>query len=625
MLQKKSLLLIVLIAAGATSLSIASYQYHDSTSNRITSLAKRDIHDNAIIEANAISRALSTKIADVAGNLRLLANAPSVQNGDVTGQQLFDSSQTITSDLTDGYYWIDRDGKIVTYSEINTGKFPDYRGDDLSFREYYKVPKQTLKPFISTVIDSRDGVLRLYLSHPIVDLKGNFSGVVVAAISTKNAGDFVQSQLLPQYRSTVGLMDRDGLILYSNNQTLIGIHYDDAMFQSVVPDPIKAQFNSFLERSKVNTSEVEDISYGPNTVTIASKAVLINGEHSWTAYIVYPHVLTDETASLLNQQSTFNIVIIVAIGIAAILTTAMVLTWNKRLEMVVEKKTVELKHAADSLARVNEQLRERDKMQTEFINIAAHELRTPIQPVLGVIELLKQSAAGKAKTEITDRQLAIMDRNARRLQKLSSEILDATRIEAGTLRMDMEVMDINENIRNAIADTKSWIPDDQKKSLQIRFRPVAIDEFGYPIPLLVKADKLRIFQVISNLLRNAIKFSAEEGGSKGVIITVTTDKRDDDGNNDDNNSDGGGNGGGGYAIVSVKDCGAGISAEVLPRLFTKFSTDREWGGTGLGLFIAKNIVEAHGGRIWAENNNSSGDGKRGATFSFMLPLAAAKP
>jgi signal transduction histidine kinase len=115
------------------------------------------------------------------------------------------------------------------------------------------------------------------------------------------------------------------------------------------------------------------------------------------------------------------------------------------------------------------------------------------------------------------------------------------------------------------------------------------------------ADKLRIFEVISNLIRNAIHFSSKIGKEGGRTITITTGKKADSS----------------QAIVSVRDQGLGISPNMLPRLFTRFSTDKESGGTGLGLFIAKNIVEAHGGRIWAENNK---DGE-GATFTFTLPLA----
>lgn len=256
-----------------------------------------------------------------------------------------------------------------------------------------------------------------------------------------------------------------------------------------------------------------------------------------------------------------------------------------------------------------EQVQAHDRLQKEFVDIAAHELRTPIQPILGTIDLLRNKldakATASATAEITDQQLAILERNARRLQKLSSEILDATRIESGTLKLDREVMDINAEVRSVIEDARSWIPSGT--DMEIRFLPAVLDEHGNPIPLFVNIDKARMFQVISNLVRNAIKFSAEGHDAKGkgssvIIITITTERK------------------GGEVLVSVKDPGEGISKEMLPRLFTKFATDRERGGTGLGLFIAKSIVEAHGGSICAKNNGND-EGVKGATFSFTLPLA----
>ena len=121
--------------------------------------------------------------------------------------------------------------------------------------------------------------------------------------------------------------------------------------------------------------------------------------------------------------------------------------------------------------------------------------------------------------------------------------------------------------------------------------------------LVIEADKHRIIQVISNLLNNSFKFTHE-----GIIL-VTTRK-------DNTNS-------GNQLIVSVKDTGTGIDPEILPRLFTKFATKSNRGeGTGLGLYglyISKNIIEAHGGRLWAENNKDS----KGATFSFSLPVTSS--
>lgn len=295
-----------------------------------------------------------------------------------------------------------------------------------------------------------------------------------------------------------------------------------------------------------------------------------------------------------------------------------------------------------------EELRIHDKMQTEFANIAAHELRTPVQPILGVVDMLKFKQTSKGSSvekidgdnandstdgstadrckvgasvmtplasssseigeiRITASQLGILDRNARRLQRLSSEILDATRIEAGTLKLDKEMFDIHKNVRDVVAEATSWIPAGQ--NIEIRFQPAIIANNGVIdqsceasshsfTQLPVIADKLRIFEVVSNLIRNAIKFSDANEDSK--IITISTEKKEIDKE----------------VIVSVKDQGVGISAEMMPLLFTKFATEKEKGGIGLGLFIAKNIVEAHDGRIWGKNNI---DGK-GATFAFTLPL-----
>lgn len=151
-------------------------------------------------------------------------------------------------------------------------------------------------------------------------------------------------------------------------------------------------------------------------------------------------------------------------------------------------------------------------------------------------------------------------------------------------------------IQNVIADSNSYIKSNTSQQVEITFESFT-DE-----PVFVEADKSKIFEVLSNLLRNAIKFT-ERG-----TIAVTLGKQYDDC-------------GSGYAVISISDTGKGIDAGIMPRLFSKFASNNICGGTGLGLFISKNIVEAHGGKIWA-NNNVDGTGKiRGATFTFTLPIA----
>ena len=249
----------------------------------------------------------------------------------------------------------------------------------------------------------------------------------------------------------------------------------------------------------------------------------------------------------------------------------------------------------DQLKEAHEQLKRHDKMQKEFINIAAHELRTPIQPILGLTQVIRSRIEDR---EEESELLNVVSRNAKRLQQLTENILDVTRIESNSLQLNKEQFSLREMVLNAIADCKSQL----KEHDNIRLELVSKED------VFVEADKARIGQVIYNLLNNAVKFTQDEKG-QGGIISVTLEEHKND--RDDNNNK--------EAIVSIKDTGIGIAPEIMPRLFTKFTT-KSGRGTGLGLFISKSIVEAHGGKIWAINNT---DGK-GATFSFTLSIVDKK-
>ena len=236
-----------------------------------------------------------------------------------------------------------------------------------------------------------------------------------------------------------------------------------------------------------------------------------------------------------------------------------------------------------------EKLNAHYKMQREFINIAAHELRTPIQALLGITDLVESkvdsSSNSKEKVELSKADVEMMMRNVSRLERLSANILDASRIESKTLKLKKEVFDLNQKVLHVI--------DDVKMSLRRGRNNITIISNTTIDKLEVYADKSRIFQVLSNLIRNAIRFSNEGGAT----ITVNIGQKE------------------GYAVVEVRDDGRGIDPQIMPTLFTKFAT-KSHQGIGLGLYISKSIVEAHGGKIWAENNK---DGK-GATFTFTLPI-----
>ena len=227
-----------------------------------------------------------------------------------------------------------------------------------------------------------------------------------------------------------------------------------------------------------------------------------------------------------------------------------------------------------------EQLKVHDRMQREFINIAAHELRTPIQPILGLSEI----ASSKIKNQDPElyKLLETIFRNAKRLSRLTEDILDVTKIESQSLKLHKQNCNLKDIIVNVFED---YNIKRQQKNLNLLYH---CNE-----DIIIEADKMRLTQVISNLLNNSIKFTKE--GEISVNV-----ERDDIAQ---------------LIIVSVRDTGLGIDPEILPRLFTKFAS-RSFEGTGLGLYISKSIIEAHGGRIWTQNN----DGNKGATFSFSLPL-----
>jgi two-component system, OmpR family, sensor histidine kinase VicK len=234
-------------------------------------------------------------------------------------------------------------------------------------------------------------------------------------------------------------------------------------------------------------------------------------------------------------------------------------------------------------AELYEELKSNEKMQKEFINIAAHELRTPTQAILGYAELSQMQSSDVNK----DEALSKIVKNAERLQRLTEDILDVTRIESQTLKLDKSKFDLRAMAASVLDDYRNRIQSGKNVELVL----LNADKAAF-----VVADKGRISQVLSNLVSNALKFTK----SGTVSVSIEEVKNDD------------------YKkefIAAIKDTGTGIDSDIMPQLFTKFVSKSQT-GTGLGLFISKSIVEAHSGRIWAENNPEG----KGATFRFSLPL-----
>jgi PAS domain S-box-containing protein len=234
------------------------------------------------------------------------------------------------------------------------------------------------------------------------------------------------------------------------------------------------------------------------------------------------------------------------------------------------------------LENANARLTELDRMKTEFISVASHELRTPIQPILSAAALVRNGDLSNEKA------WEIVTQEAKRLQRLASDILDVARIEGGDIELRKERFCVNEIIRDIVQDRRL-----QPRENVVMNMVLAGDDDAY-----LDADKSRIMQVMNNLLGNAIKFTRT--GSITVLSNAIYDRR--------------------YLEIYVKDTGGGIPEEILPKLFSKFASKSVLSGTehgtGLGLFICKKIVEAHGGSIVGFNNDSGG-----STFRILLPAS----
>jgi signal transduction histidine kinase len=253
---------------------------------------------------------------------------------------------------------------------------------------------------------------------------------------------------------------------------------------------------------------------------------------------------------------------------------------------------------ANSLIKENlKKLQENEKLKDEFINIAAHELRTPIQPILGLSDLINRNLQNNTseidKSELKE-DIKVIYRNAKKLQKLTDNILDVSRIDSHVLKLNISSFDFVELIENTIQDfTTNSEKKEENVSIDFDFHDETKPNDEFDQSILVQGDKARISQVVLNLLNNAKKFTKDGK----IIITILRKKNT------------------GQAIVNIIDKGKGINSEVMKHLFEKFISKSD-SGTGLGLYISKNIVEAHGGKIWASNNQNG----IGCTFSFSIPV-----
>ena len=615
-----------------------------------------------LLDANkAISQNIISDLDSILTKLKVIAVSPYIQEGEDT--QAWDRSEPLVQEMydetkelvgkTDGMFVIDKSGiiRVNALTEEEQKKQNTFVGTNISHREYVNQAKTTHEPIFSTGLFSLDGVYRMFIAYPILNGETNeYMGLVSASIPTVdffsrfgNVYD-VQSQYLIA-------LDKNANYLTHGNRELVGKNFFEETTQN--SSASSAALNELVDRvlSSESGYTVYDSAEGERLAT--AYPVSIYGERPPS----YAVLITTTTSQIYSQienillgQRIETFALLGIITVAVILFTAFLFKWNSSLKAEVQRRTKELNESNRYLSEANERLKVHDKMQKEFINIAAHELRTPIMPIMGVTDLIKERFEEADQNSnsninintnnninknydnheltITKEELGMIVRNCERLQHLAEDVLTTARIESKSLQLKKERFNLNRAVQEVLTDLEINVQDSYntgRNNLQLLYEPGGHkggasnndkNDDNVDNNIIVNADRHMILQVISNLVNNAINFTR----SGTIFVEVERTRMSNHFSNNDNKDYNNDNSKNYYnnpeAVVKIRDTGSGIDAEILPRLFSKFATKSDHKGTGLGLFISKSIVEAHGGRIWAENNTNG----RGATFAFSIPI-----
>jgi signal transduction histidine kinase len=450
--------------------------------------------------------------------------------------------------------------KINHISKINSA-IDQLETNILALREGGKVSDVDLKPLPSEFFDDWNIIyqkwvsLKTTLTNNIIKPNEQINSEATATATTtdKDIKTTLDTRALSLVDSSNALVTKLGKYAGNTSQNSMFLQTIFAFLNIVVAAVVLFIVMRILKPIFALTTATSEISRGNLDVSVKSRGN--NDELS---------VLTDSFNFMVNSIKKYV---------------------NKQNEL-----TRKLKDA-------NEELKNNDRLKDEFINVAAHELRSPIQPILGLSEFLRSNKrrensrssnnSAAMSLEKEEELLDVIVRNSKRLRQLAEDILDVAKIEGGSLFLKKEKFNLKEMITEILSEYEQKIKN--IKNIKLSYYSQGNDS------ITIEADRSRLCQVIYNLLSNAVKFTND--GS----ITVIAEKKDKDDN---------------FILLSIRDTGTGIDSEMLPKLFTKFATKSQTGGTGLGLFISKSIIERHGGKMWAENNS---DGK-GATFAFSLPI-----
>ena len=575
--KKVTILSIVLIIAVSYGLF---FYLQNNTENNIRNSLFQQQRERQVEFTQTLSRHIGSDLDLIMSKLELLASSDTLQQGNLVGNETTEVLEKIYHQINsitplDRLFILDKNNVVA--SSIAAGDLPRYVGVDFSDREWVRETEDTLVPVFSNGFEGRDGIYRIAITFPILNENtGEYTGLVAASLPTVHFFEHYGNiyDIKSQY---LAALDRNAIQLIHPVKSFIGTSFFGNHTQQITGH--NEILNNIIRTVLSGKSYSDTYEFKNGERLNTGSPVLVGEKPAYFVFVITPtSSIYSQINDVISAQGMEIFSLLAGVTAAVVVLIVFLMKWNTNLNSEVKRRTRELDESNKQLSQANQQLKVHDKMQREFINIAAHELRTPVQPILGLSEVLRSKAKDEKQRIIAD----IISRNAKRLQGLAEDILDVTRIESHSLKLRKEEFNLNDIIVNCINDATIT----HRKNVKLLYEPKDV---------IVEGDKGRISQVVSNLLNNAFKFTTD--GS--ISISIISEVNEEDGK----------------VIVSIKDTGTGIDLELFPRLFSKFAT-KSFAGTGLGLFIAKSIIEAHGGKIWAENNP---DGK-GATFRFSLPI-----
>jgi len=577
-------LIIIITVALASMTAVSSflvYTVQETTESNIALAASQALRNNLSEGAKEAAGRVSVSLGN--GERILTASALVIAGKDPASdivRQTISLTKSSLGPYADNIIWISGEGKLVYAANIDTSLTI---GSDLSHRRFFELPFATNHPYISPLLQDADSVPSFAIAVPVPrsTQDSSFDGVLVALVPVSNVRNVVPVSSASADKSLM-IVASDGTIMVHPSAELVGKSITDGAFLNLVSDDTKGivqKSMQLLVQGKSDIVQYKDAS--GNETLMAYEPVLVNGTYTWTVAVSRPtSVVQKPFVDVFLQRQSFNLVATGLIAAISAIFIAFILVLNKRLFATVSNQGVKISNQLSELTTAYDRLKEQDVIKDEFINIAAHELRTPVLPIV-------LSAENLADSMPDNDNVKVILRNANRITKLTNDILDVSRIESNTFKLQKQKTNIKKLIEEVIQDAQLRIPKNQDVKIIFEEKvPPAMEE--------LMMDRGRISQVVVNLVDNAVNFT--ESGP--IRVSLEPDSS-------------------GRVKVSVVDSGKGIDPSVKPKLFGKFvsKSDRAK-GTGLGLYLCKAIVESHGGIISGENNP---DG-RGATFSFSLPI-----